>query len=63
MSVSSIRDAYDRWATQYDTDENTPRDLNAAVLREASFLHSEDDVLEIGCGPGINTEWFAERAG
>ncbi len=29
MPERSIRDAYDRWATQYDTDANDIRDLNA----------------------------------
>ena len=63
MPDSSIRDAYDQWASQYDRDDNATRDLNAEVLREQSFLHPDDDVLEIGCGTGLNTQWLAARAG
>lgn len=59
----SIRDAYDRWAEQYDDDENETRDLNVEVLREQSFFHADDDVLEIGCGTGLNTQWLREQAG
>jgi len=63
MADSSIRDAYDQWASQYDNDANATRDLNATVLREQDFLHVEDDVLELGCGTGLNTTWLAEKAG
>jgi len=61
MSEPSIRDAYDRWATQYDTDANRTRDLNAEVLREQAFLQRNDIVLELGCGTGLNTEWLAAQ--
>lgn len=59
----SVQDAYDAWAGQYDNDENATRDLNAEVLREQLALHPEEDVLEIGCGTGLNTKWIIERAG
>jgi len=59
----SIRDAYDAWAEQYDDDENATRDLNAEVLRTRDVLRGRDDVLEIGCGTGLNTQWLAGRAG
>lgn len=58
----SVQDAYDAWAEQYDTDENATRDLNAEVLREQAFLYPEDEVMEIGCGTGLNTQWLATRA-
>lgn len=54
--------AYDRWAGQYDTNANRTRDREGEALRalldDRSFTH----VLEIGCGTGKNTVWFAEHA-
>jgi malonyl-CoA O-methyltransferase len=58
-----VQDAYDAWASQYDHDENATRDLNAEVLREQTVFSTDDDVLEIGCGTGLNTQWLAARAG
>jgi malonyl-CoA O-methyltransferase len=63
MPERSIRDAYDRWAAQYDTDANDTRDLNAEVLRKQIFIENDDAVLELGCGTGLNTEWLAVQAG
>ena len=60
---STPKTAYDRWAAQYDTDANDTRDLNAKVLRKQDFIESENDVLEVGCGTGLNTEWLAAQAG
>lgn len=57
------RTAYDRWATQYDTDANDTRDLNGEVLRQQTFLDGDDAVLELGCGTGLNTAWLAAQAG
>jgi ubiquinone/menaquinone biosynthesis C-methylase UbiE len=59
---STIASAYDQWAGSYDDDQNTTRDLDAAVLRRASIAISGSDVLELGCGTGKNTIWLAERA-
>jgi ubiquinone/menaquinone biosynthesis C-methylase UbiE len=53
-----IESAYDRWASQYDTNENKTRDLEAIALRtmlvDLMFTHC----LELGCGTGKNTEWL-----
>jgi malonyl-CoA O-methyltransferase len=57
-----IATAYDRWATQYDTDSNTTRDLDATVVRYASLRLSGSDVLELGAGTGKNTQWLADHA-
>ncbi len=50
--------AYDSWATQYDSNENKTRDLEAAslkkLLQDKTFKHC----LEIGCGTGKNTIWL-----
>jgi ubiquinone/menaquinone biosynthesis C-methylase UbiE len=59
---TDARTAYDRWAAQYDTEANDTRDVNAEVLRRQSFLDSDEAVLELGCGTGLNTEWLAAQA-
>jgi malonyl-CoA O-methyltransferase len=61
--ATNPRDAYDRWAAQYDTDANDTRDLNAEVLRKQTFIEEDDAVLELGCGTGLNTEWLTAQAG
>jgi ubiquinone/menaquinone biosynthesis C-methylase UbiE len=57
-----IAAAYDQWAEVYDIDPNRTRELAAAVLRQAELNLAGGDVLEIGCGTGVNTLWLAERA-
>jgi len=56
----NIQDSYNSWSDIYDTDSNLTRDLDAHVTRE---LHSEQHfghILELGCGTGKNTVFFAE---
>jgi malonyl-CoA O-methyltransferase len=57
-----VERAYDRWASSYDRDKNTTRDLDASVVRRAPLDFEDRDVLELGCGTGKNTAWFAEHA-
>jgi ubiquinone/menaquinone biosynthesis C-methylase UbiE len=57
-----IRQAYNDWATQYDTNENKTRDLEAKVLREVLSEITFNSCLEIGCGTGKNTEWLISKA-
>ena len=63
MSERPLRDsiacAYDRWSQVYDVDANATRDLDALVLRAQSSEFKGQDVLELGCGTGKNTEWLA----
>ena len=59
---SGVQSAYDNWAESYDTDANATRDLNAAVLRRQPFELGGRDVLEFGCGTGLNTAWLAQRS-
>jgi predicted TPR repeat methyltransferase len=55
-------EAYNSWASQYDTNENKTRNLEAIVLRETLSTIAFAMVLEIGCGTGKNTEWFTQKA-
>lgn len=54
----NIHTAYNQWASQYDTNENKTRDLEAQAIRnilaEKHFTHC----LEMGCGTGKNTAFL-----
>lgn len=50
--------AYDSWATQYDTNENKTRDLEASSLKKILQGKAFKHCLEIGCGTGKNTAWL-----
>ncbi|MEJ2216185.1 MAG: class I SAM-dependent methyltransferase [Gemmatimonadota bacterium] len=56
-----VADLYDRWSCSYDDDANKTRDLASSVLRRMPAFDGRD-VLELGCGTGLNTEWLAARA-
>ena len=56
------RQAYNIWASQYDTNDNKTRDLEAQALRTSLAQISFGSCLEIGCGTGKNTVWFIEKA-
>jgi ubiquinone/menaquinone biosynthesis C-methylase UbiE len=58
----NVQQAYNAWASQYDTNENKTRDLEARSLREMLHAVTVDRCLEIGCGTGKNTQWLAEKA-
>ncbi|QNL48057.1 class I SAM-dependent methyltransferase [Olivibacter sp. SDN3] len=58
----NIKDAYDIWAKQYDTNENRTRDLERISLRTTLANINFERCLEVGCGTGKNTEWLATRA-
>ena len=51
-----IAAAYDEWSHIYETNENRTRDLAAKVLRQQYPTLANRDVLEIGCGTGLNTQ-------
>jgi ubiquinone/menaquinone biosynthesis C-methylase UbiE len=53
--------AYNSWASQYDSNKNKTRDLEAKALREVLSTISFDSCLEIGCGTGKNTEWLLQK--
>ena len=58
----SIAKAYDEWAGQYDSNENKTRDLDRKATIEMLTGLNFQQVLEIGCGTGKNTEWLITRA-
>lgn len=58
----NVKDAYNQWARQYDTNLNKTRDLEAVALRKTLAGISFENCLEIGCGTGKNTEWLLQKA-
>ena len=57
-----VRQSYNLWSSQYDTNENKTRDLEARALREILSRISFTHCLELGCGTGKNTEWLHRNA-
>lgn len=58
----NVKEAYNIWSEQYDTNENRTRDLEAISLRQNLKEQNFRNCLEIGCGTGKNTEWLASIA-
>jgi ubiquinone/menaquinone biosynthesis C-methylase UbiE len=58
----NVKDAYNIWAAQYDSNENKTRDLEGISLRKTLSNIDFDHCLEIGCGTGKNTEWLMTKA-
>jgi ubiquinone/menaquinone biosynthesis C-methylase UbiE len=57
-----IKEAYNEWASQYDSNINKTRDTEAIALHTMLENISFDNCLEIGCGTGKNTEWLITKA-
>ena len=58
-----VAQAYDSWSGDYDTCLNKTRDLDTIALRSQQLDLSEKTVIEIGCGTGRHTQWFAQKFG
>ncbi len=58
----NTQQAYNTWASQYDTNLNKTRDLEAIAIRSNLASINFQHCFEIGCGTGKNTVWFAEKA-
>lgn len=59
ISLMSITESYNEWASTYDTNVNRTRDLDAQVMRDTFAGRSFESVFEIGCGTGKNTSMLA----
>ena len=55
----NIKSAYNIWANNYDEDKNLTRDLDAEIVRKEFSNQKFDSILEVGCGTGKNTVFFA----
>ena len=58
----NTKQAYNDWASQYDSNDNKTRDLEAKALGETLANIPFKTCLEIGCGTGKNTVWLIEKA-
>ena len=58
----SIEKAYNIWANQYDINKNRTRDLDKKSTIETLSKYEFENVLELGCGTGKNTNWLLKKA-
>lgn len=58
----NTKQAYNIWASQYDTNNNKTRDLEAWALQDSLKNIPYTRVLEVGCGTGKNTGWLMKNA-
>jgi len=58
----NTQQAYNNWASQYDTNQNKTRDLEGKAIRQMLSNVPFNTCLEIGCGTGKNTQWLAKLA-
>lgn len=54
----NVEKAYNSWSTQYDSNENKTRDLEAIALKQILGGKQFKNCLEVGCGTGKNTTWL-----
>ena len=56
----NIQDSYNEWANIYDNNKNLTRDLDSNVTRSLLAHLQFDSILELGCGTGKNSLFFAQ---
>ncbi len=59
--MKRIKKNYDQWAKLYDSNINPTRDLDKSATIETLTKISFNNVLELGCGSGKNTEWLINK--
>lgn len=57
----NVKDAYNSWASQYDTNLNKTRDLEQLALQQVLGSLQFNNCLEIGCGTGKNSVWLIDQ--
>jgi ubiquinone/menaquinone biosynthesis C-methylase UbiE len=58
----NLKENYNTWASQYDTNENKTRDAEKQALMQIIPAQAFKHCLEIGCGTGKNTAFLATKA-
>jgi ubiquinone/menaquinone biosynthesis C-methylase UbiE len=58
----NLKENYNTWASQYDTNENKTRDAEKQALMQIIPEQAFKHCLEIGCGTGKNTAFLATKA-
>ena len=61
-TIDEVASAYNQWSKTYESVENLTRDLSAAVLRRLPLSLLHGDILEIGCGTGLNSRYLAQHS-
>lgn len=61
-NFSDVKDAYQIWSNQYDTNDNKTRDLEGIALQNILSTINFNTVLELGCGTGKNTVWLESNS-
>lgn len=56
------RTLYNQWSATYDDVENKTRDLEKMAGQQMLSTIDFQNVLELGCGTGKNTEWISGKA-
>lgn len=56
----NIFDAYEIWASTYDSDRNLTRDLDQRVTENILSGLNCETLLELGCGTGKNTNFLSQ---
>ncbi len=49
-----VRESFDEWSGQYDSNKNKTRNLESVTLREIFAGYHFKNSLEVGCGTGKN---------